>query len=83
MPRRGNTAYRIIIAAVFIILEAAAVVMLAHNGTLQNTWLMKGAHGFMAAVWGGTEAVRDYFSLRKENDRLAEKNHRLEKEISR
>ena len=83
MPRRGNTAYRIIIAAVFIILEAAAVVMLAHNGTLQNTWLMKGAHGFMAAVWGGTESVRGYFSLRKENDRLAEENHALLMELQK
>ena len=83
MPRGGNTAYRIIIAAVFIILEAAAVVMLAHNGTLQNTWLMKGAHGFMAAVWGGTESVRNYFSLRRENDRLAEENYALLMELQK
>lgn len=83
MPRRKNTAYYITVAAVFIILEAAAAVMLGYNGTLQNTWLSKGLHGFMGTVWGGTESVKHYFSLAKENERLAMENHFLQQELRR
>lgn len=54
------------------------MIMLRNNGRMQDIWISRGVRNFQAAVWGGTEAVRDYFSLRKENDSLAEKNHRLE-----
>lgn len=81
MPRRGNIIYYISVAAVFIILEAAAAVMLGYNGQLQNTWIGKGLHGFMASVWGGTESVRHYFSLGQENRKLAMENYRLQLEL--
>ena len=83
MPHRGNTIYYITVAAVFIILEAAAAVMLGYNGTLQNTWLSKGLHGFMGTIWGGTESVRHYFSLEKDNRRLAYENYMLQQELRR
>ena len=55
-------------AAFFIALEIAALNMLRSNGALQSTWVMKGSHAFYAAVWGKTEGIKNYFSLRKEND---------------
>ena len=58
-------------AAVFIILETAAACMLNNNGKLQNFFVCKAAHGFMGSVWGATERVSSYFSLRKENERLS------------
>ena len=83
MSRRGNIIYYITVAAVFIILEAAAAVMLGYNGQLQNTWLGKGLHGFMAGIWGGSESVRHYFSLGQENRRLAAENYHLRQELLR
>lgn len=81
MPRRGNTLYIITVAAVFIILEAAAAVMLGYNGILQNTWLSKGFHSFMAAAWGSSESIRRYFSLEQENEDLARENYLLMQEL--
>lgn len=69
--------------AVFILLEAACLNMLSRNAALQKVWIAKGAHGVMGAVWGGTQSVREYFSLRKTNKALSEENFRLAKELSR
>lgn len=81
MSRQGNTLYYITIAAIFIAMEVAALSMLKHNGPLQNTWLSKGVHGFMSAVWGGTESVSRYFSLKKTNDKLIEENEKLVRQL--
>lgn len=51
--------------------------MLGNNGELQNIWLSKGSHAFMGAVWGGSQHIRDYFSLSKVNDELAQENFEL------
>ena len=50
-------------AAIFIILEVAALGMLKHSGTLQDLWISKGIHTVTAKVWGGLESVGYYFSL--------------------
>ena len=71
MFRRENIIIFIVNAAIFIALEIAALAMLRNNGQLQNLWISKGAHGFMAGVWGCTEDIRHYFSLKKENEALA------------
>lgn len=59
-------------AAIFIVLEIAAIGMLNSNGKLQNFFISKAAHGFMGSVWGATESLSSYFSLRKENERLSQ-----------
>ena len=64
-------------AAIFIILEIAALNMLSHNGAMQNVWFSKGMHAVMGTLWGGTEQIKDYFSLRKVNESLALENHEL------
>lgn len=51
--------------------------MLSHNGAMQNVWFSQGIHAVMGTVWGGTQQIKDYFSLRKTNDALALENHEL------
>lgn len=70
-------------AAVFILLEIAALSMLRHNGTLQDIWFSKITHTFMGKVWGSTESVKHYFALNESNQRLAEENFELKKEVDR
>ncbi len=57
--------------AVFILLEIAALGMLRHGNALQDLLIARVAHGFLGRVWGLTEAVSDYASLRKHNEQLA------------
>ena len=64
-------------AAIFIILEIAALNMLRNNGELQDIWISKGSHAFMGTVWGSTQKIKDYFSLAKVNDQLAKENFEL------
>ena len=80
---KSNIISKLIIAAVFIILEVAALVMLKNNGNLQNTWLTKGSHAFMGTVWGVTEDISDYFSLKSQNEKLAQDNFRLMNELQK
>lgn len=51
--------------------------MLRNNGTLQNTWMSKGAQAFNGAVCGTAQNIKHYFSLKKRNDELALDNHAL------
>lgn len=72
---------KLISAAIFILMEIAALGMLRNAGELQSIWLSKAAHGFSAKVWGGCENIRRYFMLRKENDKLAEENYLLSEQL--
>lgn len=67
--------------AIFIILEVAALNMLKRNGELQDIWISQGIHTFMAKIWGGTESVKKYFLLSKENETLAYDNYELSEKI--
>ena len=75
--RRNSIITHIFNAAIFIILEIAALNMLSHNGAMQNVSFSKGMHAVMGTLWGGTEQIKDYFSLRKVNESLALENHEL------
>ena len=75
--KKGNLIHYIITAAIFIILEVAALTMLNNNGPLQRTWFGKAGQGFMGWIWGSTQKISDYFSLREQNDVLAAENCRL------
>ena len=77
MPKERSTVQRIFIAVVFIVLEVAALLMISHNNELQRLWIARISHGFMAKTWGTTQAVSDYFSLKRQNDALALENERL------
>lgn len=67
--------------AVFICLEIASLHFLSRNAELQRVWIARGAHGVMGAVWGGTQSVREFFSLRSTNRSLAQENFLLQKEL--
>lgn len=56
--------------------------MLFNNGNLQKTWISKGAHAFMGNIWGCTQSIGEYFSLRERNDSLALENFRLRVRIA-
>ena len=80
MPRKKSIMF-IMNAAIFIILEVAALGVLKHSGTLQNLWISKGIHVVTAKIWGGLESVRYYFSLGKKNEELAMENFLLAQEV--
>ena len=67
-------------AAIFIALEIAAIGMLRSKDS-RDFFISKGAHAFMAKIWGGAESVRYYFSLAGTNERLAAENFLLRQEV--
>lgn len=75
--RKGSLIFHLINAAIFIALEIAALSMLRNNAPLQNTWIAKGGQAVMGGLWGMSQDVGDYFSLRQANDSLALENFRL------
>jgi rod shape-determining protein MreC len=75
--RKGNIIYHLINAAIFIILEVAALNMLRNNSPLQDTWFAKGAHTVMGTIFGWNLDIKEYFTLRKRNDQLALENFEL------
>lgn len=68
-------------AAIFIGLEVAALSLLGHNGQVQNFFLAKALHGFMAKTWGASESVRYYFSLKGVNEALSQENFQLSQRL--
>ena len=74
---------RLLTAAIFILMEVAALNMLRNNAELQRQWMARGAHRIMGVVWGSTQAVKNYFSLAKTNKALAEENTALMAENAR
>ena len=67
MPKERKIVPFIVSAAIFILMEIAAIHLIRRNDSLQDIWFARGAHRFMAAVWGGSENIKHYFSLGKEN----------------
>ena len=81
--RKAGLIQYFINAAIFIGLEIAALSMLFNNGPLQQIWISKGAHAFMGNIWGLTQTISDYFSLKDANEKLARDNFELMTRISR
>lgn len=79
---KGRTVWTgIATAAIFILLEIAALSMLYSSSTLQNIWINRISHNVMAMTWGSIEKVKSYFGLREQNDILAGRNYELFKEL--
>ena len=51
---------RLLLLAVFLLLEAASLYLVSRNAELQRTWMAQGGHWFMDKVWGATQSVRNY-----------------------
>lgn len=78
---KSNLITTLINAAIFILLEIAALSILRNNAPLQDTWFAKGGQAFMKTVWGLSQNVSDYFSLKSQNDSLAQENFRLKAKL--
>lgn len=72
---------RIAAAAIFILLEVAAVGLMSRTSSLQNIGINRFSHRIMAATWGFGETVRNYFSLSAQNETLAQENFELSREL--
>ena len=81
MARERKVLPRIINAATFILLEVAALQLLYRNAELQRLWIARAAHGVMGTVWGSTQAISNYFSLKKTNEDLVLENQQLRQEL--
>ena len=77
MPRERKTITIVFSAVIFIILEITSLSMLRHNGELQGILVARMSHSVMARLWGGSENIKHYLSLNKENEKLANENARL------
>ncbi len=75
--RKRSPISGLVTAAVFLILESAAIAVLHYNNELQRNWLSGAGHSLMAVLWGGGEKVKGYFELSSRNDSLAAENARL------
>lgn len=64
-------------------MEIAALNMIRYNGELQRTWMASVGHGFMSVVWGISDNIGDYFSLRSQNEKLARENFNLTLELAK
>ena len=74
---------KVIGTVIFVLMEIAALSMLRHSGSLQDIWISKASHRVMAWVWGGFDNIGHYFSLKTENQDLAEENAMLVEELRR
>lgn len=68
-------------AAIFIVMEIAALNMLKLNGVTQNFLLSKQKHAIMGGLWRIDNTVSEYFSLKQENADLSLENLRLFKAL--
>ncbi len=79
---QGRGTYTIIAsAAIFILMEVAALAMLSSSSTLQDIWLNRISRRTAAALWSGGEKVRSHFYTYRQNDELAGENARLREEL--
>lgn len=67
----------IISAAIFIILEIAALAMLRSSSVLQDVWFNRLSHRTMSILWGGAEKIRNFILLEGQNKALNEEVTRL------
>ena len=83
MPQGNRTVSIVISAAIFIVLEIAALAMLSSSSSLQNIWINRASHRVMAFFGGGGEKLRGHFMLEKQNEELVLENANLKNELAR
>ena len=78
----GKRNYTLLVsAALFIGLEIAAFGMLRSSSVIQNIWINRLSHRTMAALWGGEESLKSYFSLRKKIEIVSRENEELSRAL--
>ena len=81
MAKGRSTSGILLSAAIFILLEFAAVALLSSSSQLQNIWLNRASHHLIGWVWGTSDNIRSYFSLRERNRVLEEENALLSEQL--
>ena len=82
MTRERKSFDGLISAAIFILMEIAALAMLKSSSSLEDIWINRSSRHVQALLWGGGERLRNYFTLEKQNEDLARANLELERELS-
>lgn len=77
MARKRKAINVITSAAIFILLEVAALAMLGSSSTMQDIWLNRASMRTGALLWGIGENIRNHFRLESQNDSLAAENEAL------
>ena len=72
--RRGRLIQTLTAAAIFLILEILAVMLIARGSAARRYQLIGLADRFNHAVWKHTDRLNHFFDYRKENERLAQEN---------
>lgn len=83
MAGNRDKRFSIMTAAVFIILEIAAVYLLGYNSSLHKLWIQRSARRAQATLWSGDEKIREHFLLRKENEALSKELFNAQEELRR
>lgn len=83
MFRDPKTLKYVATAAIFILLEIAAIGMLKHSTGLEDVWINRMSHRVAASGWGWSDNLKGYLKLREVNDALAEENFNLAEELRR
>lgn len=78
-PKQTNS--KLLSAAVFVILEIAALLMLRSSSILQDIWFTKLSFRVTGLLWRNSESIKDYFNLRKQNEDLSADLFSLQAEI--
>lgn len=68
-------------AAIFIVLEIAALAMLSRSSSKQNIWLNRASGSVNAFLWGSGEKIRTHFMLQDQNDELVRINAELQAKL--
>ena len=81
MPRGQKTTSSLVCAAIFILMEVAALTMLHASSTLQGIWINRASHRMMALLWGSGEKIRSHFQLEELNHELQAENAALQERL--
>ena len=81
MAARESKYNGLISAVIFVAMEVAAIVMLSRTSSLENIWINRFSHRVLGTLWQGGESVRNYFSLERQNEALAEENRELSQQV--
>lgn len=83
MTRSRGISRNLTIAAIFVLLEVAAVAILRTTDSLQSVWLNRASGQVKAWIWGSAAKVKSYVALKEKNSALEEENALLWDEVRR
>lgn len=67
----------------FLVLEAASILLVTHDGVVQRLRVMGALRSAQGWVWTQTSSLSAYFRLREDNERLLAENIRLQQDLLR